>query len=288
MHKRPTSIPSYIILAMIICGTALCDEKLDNLNAIYDSELKKIEEGYRAHLQSVQTSGSLKRKADLRRKSMTLDLIEKYVRGLKAHKSSLLNKSFIYSIDPATGLLSFTAEFQHGTYNTYSQSFDPSSGLYFIYDWTLGDHQAKVFSINADTGASQLVREYGVPFMSWNGPFFSGNSGFFYDHTRPMLKAYRLHGTGVLELLQEINTNTGVYVGIQAIHPSGKFLYASNRGHDSIAVFAIDPKTGNPTPLDRTLTGGKTPRNFNLDPTGRYLLAANQESAAGRPIPDGN
>jgi len=62
------------------------------------------------------------------------------------------------------------------------------------------------------------------------------------------------------------------------VHPSGKFLYASNRGHDSIAVFAIDPTKGTLTLVDHTPTQGKTPRNFAIDPTGRFLFAENQES----------
>lgn len=62
------------------------------------------------------------------------------------------------------------------------------------------------------------------------------------------------------------------------IHPSGKFLYASNRGHDSIAVFAIDPSKGTLTLVEHTLTQGKTPRSFEIDPTGKFLFAENQES----------
>jgi 6-phosphogluconolactonase len=62
------------------------------------------------------------------------------------------------------------------------------------------------------------------------------------------------------------------------VHPSGKFLYASNRGRDSIAVFAIDAAKGTLTPAGDFATTGKTPRNFALDPTGNFLLAANQES----------
>lgn len=62
------------------------------------------------------------------------------------------------------------------------------------------------------------------------------------------------------------------------VHPSGKFLYASNRGHDSIAEFTIDPAKGTLTLAGDFPTQGKTPRNFALDPTGKFLLAANQES----------
>lgn len=62
------------------------------------------------------------------------------------------------------------------------------------------------------------------------------------------------------------------------VHPSGKFLYASNRGHDSIAEFTIDAANGILTLAGDFPTQGKTPRNFALDPTGKFLLAANQES----------
>ena len=62
------------------------------------------------------------------------------------------------------------------------------------------------------------------------------------------------------------------------VHPSGKFLYGSNRGHDSLVVFAIDDKTGKLTLVQHVPTQGKTPRGFGVDPTGRYLLAGNQQS----------
>lgn len=62
------------------------------------------------------------------------------------------------------------------------------------------------------------------------------------------------------------------------VHPNGNFVYGSNRGHDSIAVFAFDAKAGSLTPVAHTSTGGKTPRNFRIDPTGKFLLAENQGS----------
>src|SRR5581483_3665518 len=62
------------------------------------------------------------------------------------------------------------------------------------------------------------------------------------------------------------------------VHPSGRFLYGSNRGHDSIAIFAIAEGTGRLSPAGHQPTGGKTPRNFGVDPTGAFLLAANQGS----------
>src|SRR5690348_2237850 len=89
--------------------------------------------------------------------------------------------------------------------------------------------------------------------------------------------------TGSFSALQTVSTLPNDYSGPKeaaeiAVHPSGKYLYTSNRGHDSIAVFAIDQKKGTLKSLGQVLTGGKTPRHFAIDPTGTYLLAENQES----------
>jgi 6-phosphogluconolactonase len=65
-----------------------------------------------------------------------------------------------------------------------------------------------------------------------------------------------------------------------AVHPNGKFLYASNRGHDSIAVFAVNPQTGQLTFVEHQSTMGRAPRHFAIDPTGRWLLAENQASSS--------
>jgi 6-phosphogluconolactonase len=88
---------------------------------------------------------------------------------------------------------------------------------------------------------------------------------------------------GVLETIASAGTLPEDFTGENTtahieVHPSGKFLYASNRGHDSIAVFAIDQSTGMITAKGQTKTGGKTPRNFTQDPSGKFLLAANQNS----------
>lgn len=65
-----------------------------------------------------------------------------------------------------------------------------------------------------------------------------------------------------------------------AVHPSGRFLYGSNRGHDTLAVFAIDAASGKLTPVEHEPTQGSTPRGFGIDPTGAYLLAGNQRSGS--------
>jgi len=71
----------------------------------------------------------------------------------------------------------------------------------------------------------------------------------------------------------QMNTTADIHVS-----PNGRFLYGSNRGHDSIVVFAIDGRTGMLTLIEHTPTEGRTPRNFAIDPTGAFLLAANQDS----------
>jgi len=62
------------------------------------------------------------------------------------------------------------------------------------------------------------------------------------------------------------------------VEPRGRFVYVSNRGHNSIAIFAIDQATGRLSAAGHQPTGGETPRNFNIDPSGTFLYAANQNS----------
>jgi 6-phosphogluconolactonase len=87
---------------------------------------------------------------------------------------------------------------------------------------------------------------------------------------------------GVLTKRQTVSTLPQGFTGNNStaevvVHPSGKFVYGSNRGHDSIAAFAIEPD-GSLRPAGHEPTQGRTPRNFNIDPTGTYLIAANQGS----------
>jgi len=95
---------------------------------------------------------------------------------------------------------------------------------------------------------------------------------FDYDASHGALKESQSVST-----LPEKFTATNTTAEI-AIHPSGKFLYGSNRGHDSIVVYAVDEKTGKLTFVEYQSTLGKTPRCFGIDPTGNFLLAANQGS----------
>jgi 6-phosphogluconolactonase len=88
---------------------------------------------------------------------------------------------------------------------------------------------------------------------------------------------------GALTEFQTVSTLPDTFTGINtaaeiAIHPNGNFLYGSNRGDNSIAVFAIDDTTGKLALIEHQSTLGKTPRMFAIDPTGNFLLAANQDS----------
>jgi 6-phosphogluconolactonase len=87
----------------------------------------------------------------------------------------------------------------------------------------------------------------------------------------------------VLKPLQIVPTTPSTYTGNNTgaevvVAPSGHFVYGSNRGHDSIGIFAIDQMTGFLTPVGWEPTGGRTPRFFTLDPSGGHLYAANQAS----------
>ena len=96
--------------------------------------------------------------------------------------------------------------------------------------------------------------------------------GFDYDASK-----------GVLTPIQTISTLPATFSGDSftaevQVHPSGKFVYGSNRGHDSLAVFAVDTHSGELTAKGQVPTQGKFPRNFGIDPTGRYVIAANGSS----------
>jgi 6-phosphogluconolactonase len=107
---------------------------------------------------------------------------------------------------------------------------------------------------------------------------------------------------GVLKVVQSLSTLPNEVKGNSTaetqVHPSGKWVYVSNRGHDSVAVFKVDLATGHLTAVGHQSTGGKVPRNFGIDPTGKYLIAANQNSnnvvvfaidqATGMPKPTGH
>jgi 6-phosphogluconolactonase len=83
--------------------------------------------------------------------------------------------------------------------------------------------------------------------------------------------------------LQSVSTLPDYFSGDNScahvvVSPDGRFVYGSNRGHDSIAIWSVDDSTGEVSRVDVTPTGGQEPRNFGIDPSGQWLLAANQNS----------
>jgi 6-phosphogluconolactonase len=99
-------------------------------------------------------------------------------------------------------------------------------------------------------------------------------TAFAYDPERGELK--ELQNLSTLPEGETVKPNYST-AEVEA-HPSGRFLYGSNRGHDSIVVYATDPATGKLAYIENVSTQGKTPRGFGIDPTGSHLLAANQDS----------
>jgi 6-phosphogluconolactonase len=89
--------------------------------------------------------------------------------------------------------------------------------------------------------------------------------------------------TGALRLLQTVSTLPADFDGPNTTaaivaSPSGRFVFGSNRGHDSVAIFRVEPDTATLTQVGHTPTQGRVPRDVNVDPTGALLLAANQDS----------
>jgi len=112
----------------------------------------------------------------------------------------------------------------------------------------------------------------------------SGQYAYAINELASTVTAFRYTADqGKLDTIQTISSLPADYDGKSytaevQVHPSGKFLYGSNRGHDSIAVYAINQSTGQLTLTQIQPTGGRTPRGFGIDPSGRYLLAANQST----------
>lgn len=115
---------------------------------------------------------------------------------------------------------------------------------------------------------------------------FAPNNKFAYsvNELKSTVTAFTFDAAhGVLKPFQTVSTLPKGFSGQNDtaeihVHPNGKFLYASNRGHDSIAQFSINQKTGEVTLVHNFPIGGKTPRDFELDPAGTHLLVAGQDS----------
>jgi 6-phosphogluconolactonase len=112
----------------------------------------------------------------------------------------------------------------------------------------------------------------------------SGRYAYVINELNSTVTAFRYDAAaGALHTIQEITSLPAGFAGENypaevVVHRSGKFLYGSNRGHDSIAIFGLDSDTGKLTPTGHQPTGGKNPRNFALDPTGAWMIIGNQST----------
>ena len=112
----------------------------------------------------------------------------------------------------------------------------------------------------------------------------NGRNAYVINELTSTITAFDWNGdSGRLQSLHTVSTLPTGFDGKNStaqilVHPSGKFVYGSNRGHHSIAVFQVDAKTGRLTPAGHFPCGGETPRNFEIHPNGRFLLAASQDS----------
>jgi 6-phosphogluconolactonase len=173
--------------------------------------------------------------------------------------------------------------------HAYPHSINPDPTGRFAFVPDLGLDKIFCYGVNPDT---TVLMPNDPPFTTvppGNGPrhmAFSPDGRFAYvvQEMGGAVVAFAYNAEqGSLSQVQIISTLPSDFTAANTaadvhVHPSGKFLYASNRGHDSIAIFAIDPATGRLTSRGWQSTQGKTPRNFAIDETGRWLIAANQGS----------
>jgi len=111
-----------------------------------------------------------------------------------------------------------------------------------------------------------------------------GRRAYVINELGNTIVAYAYHvDSGSLAPIQTLSTLPADFIGESTsaeirLHPNGRFLYGSNRGHDSIAVFSVDPASGRLAPVEFAPAGGRAPRNFALSPDGAWLVCAHQDS----------
>ncbi len=182
----------------------------------------------------------------------------------------------------AAGRFAFAADL--GIDKVMVYRFDPGKG-------TLAAHDPAFAAMAPGSGPRHFAFHPGGRYAYVINELLSTVTAFGYDAERGTLKEIQT----VTTLPQDFQGNNST--AEIRVSPDGRFLYGSNRGHDSLAIFSIDPETGRLTPSGHQPTGGKTPRNFGIDPSGTWLLAANQNSdtvvafridrATGKPQPTG-
>jgi len=168
--------------------------------------------------------------------------------------------------------------------------FDPAGR--FVFGPDLGTDRIWAWHLDVGTGKLVPVAPPDPPYAqvaSGSGPRHmafhpSGRFVYVIDEMVSSITAFSYDGTrGTFTWIQTVSTLPPNFTGPSScaeivVHPSGSFVYGSNRGHDSIVGFSIDQQTGKLTLIEWTPTGGSFPRSFNIDPSGDLLLAANQNS----------
>eukprot|EP00854_Cymbomonas_tetramitiformis_P012458 gene12458-14723_t len=193
--------------------------------------------------------------------------------------------------DDKTCLLVFEGS---GPNKARQESSHPHSAVFshsgnFVYVPDLGTDKVHQLQLNSKTCA--LKRSVTTPFVQLapgSGPrhlTFHPFLPFAYciNELDSTIQCFRIGKDQELSPTRTYSALPKEYAGTSTcadihIHPNGQFLYGSNRGHDSIALFMIDAESGELSWVDYFLSGGKTPRNFAIDPTGTILLVANQDS----------
>jgi len=198
-----------------------------------------------------------------------------------------------YRIDSGGRLSEAVSFFQHegGSVNPkrqegpHAHSINPTPDNRFAVVCDLGTDEIVIYAI--DPPAGSMKRHGAVKLAPGSGPrhFAFHPGGRFGYSVNELLSTVTAFGyrKGSLTEIQTVSTLPDGFAGQNTtaeirVHPNGRWLYASNRGEDSIAVFSIDEKTGKITRIENTPTQGSTPRNFYIEPSGRWLLAANQRS----------
>lgn len=156
----------------------------------------------------------------------------------------------------------------------------------FAYVADLGMDKILVYELHHNTGKLSLAHSVAV--SPGEGPRHfdihpNGKYAYVINEIGNTVNAYNYDATtGALTEIQSINTlpadfTTTSHTADIHVSPDGKFVYGSNRGHDSIAIYAV-ANDGTLTLVGQEPTGGKNPRNFAIDPSGNFLLAANQDT----------
>jgi 6-phosphogluconolactonase len=168
--------------------------------------------------------------------------------------------------------------------HAHSINLDADNRFAVVAD--LGLDQVFVYRFDPDKGSLAKNAPPSVELDPRSGPRHfafhpNGRYGYVINEIASTVTALKYdRERGTLEKVQTVSTlperRRGNSTAEVQVHPSGKFLYGSNRGHNSIAVFAVDAETGKLTPAGHQGSGIRVPRNFGIDPTGQFLLVANQ------------